>query len=239
VTCDTPVSIRQVLTPQLIKALAIFSWTVTVIFCLNALFPLYLFTPIALGGQDKTPRQIAQVGATSACFQAFWLLQIMPRLDRRLGTRKLFILIASFLPVQMMNPVIANVLARRGQRTASLVIIGVYASAGQFVNMSFSELVFSGLESIIQEYSVCTADLEFVCSTTRYSVRQWDCGSSVRGSQIHFPNSYQCALRSVSIEAAVAGVSGMGSHDDDGVRSDSLRDMYARRIPDYEIQAVS
>lgn len=130
---------KDILSRRLLRMLVIFGWTVTVIFCLNALFPLYLFTPVALGGMDKTPPQIARINATSACFQGLWLLVAMPRLDRWLGTRKLFNIIAALLPLQMLNPVIANALVRRGHRGVAMVFIGSYATLGQFVNMSFSE----------------------------------------------------------------------------------------------------
>jgi hypothetical protein len=137
--CNSSTTIKDILSHRLLQMLVIFGWTVTVIFCLNALFPLYLFTPVSLGGMDKTPPQIARINASSACFQGLWLLIAMPRLDRWLGTRKLFNIIAAMLPLQMLNPIIANALVRKGHSRAAMIFIGSYATVGQLVNMSFSE----------------------------------------------------------------------------------------------------
>lgn len=131
--------IRQILTPRMVRMLSVFGWTVTVCFSLSALFPLYLFTPVGLGGMDYSPPEIAQVGAASGLSQALWLLFAMPRLDAALGTRKLFLGTSSIYPFVMALPILANAFARSGATAGSLAMLAIYVIIGQAVNMTFSE----------------------------------------------------------------------------------------------------
>ncbi|WVR06007.1 hypothetical protein IAU60_003035 [Kwoniella sp. DSM 27419] len=126
--CDNPMPVRSILTKKMISMLAVFGWTVTVVFSQQALFPLYLFTPVPIGGQSKTPPQIAEFGAANGLFQGFWLLFVMPRLDRRLGTRRTFNLVAFLFPFFTLLPIVANAFARSNHYVASQVVLALYVS---------------------------------------------------------------------------------------------------------------
>ncbi|KAK8866059.1 hypothetical protein IAR55_001210 [Kwoniella newhampshirensis] len=138
--CDNPLPVRSILTPRMLRMLAIFGWTVTVVFSQNALFPLYLFTPISIGGQSKTPPQIAQLGAAAGLSQGLWLLLVLPRLDRWLGTKRTFKLVSAGFPLVMILPIIANALARGNTALGSPLILAVYVGIGTSCNMTFTSV---------------------------------------------------------------------------------------------------
>ncbi|WVQ82645.1 hypothetical protein IAT38_004777 [Cryptococcus sp. DSM 104549] len=138
--CDNPMPIRNILSPKMIRMLAIFGWTVTVVFSQNALFPLYLFTPIELGGQDQTPPQIAAYMAVASLTQGLWLLLVLPRLDRWLGTKRTFKLVSACFPIVMTLPIIANALARGNSMLGSNLILGAYVGIGTSCNMTFTSV---------------------------------------------------------------------------------------------------
>lgn len=53
----------------------------------TSLWPLWAFTDTARGGLSWDPPQIGFFSSVTGLFQAFWLLIIMPILDKRYGTR--------------------------------------------------------------------------------------------------------------------------------------------------------
>ncbi|WWD17739.1 hypothetical protein CI109_102180 [Kwoniella shandongensis] len=138
--CDNPMPVRSILKPRMIKMLAIFGWTVTVVFSQGALFPLYLFTPISLGGQGKAPPKIAQLQAAAGLAQGLWLLIVLPRLDRWLGTKKTFKLVSAGFPIVMVLPIIANALARQNSTVGAHLILGAYVGIGTSCNMTFTSV---------------------------------------------------------------------------------------------------
>ncbi|ORY33756.1 MFS general substrate transporter [Naematelia encephala] len=138
--CDNPIPIRQVLNKKILRMFGIFGWTVAVAFSLGAAFPLYLFTPVKIGGQGMTPPQIAQIQAAAGLSQGIWLLFAMPRLDTKLGTKRLFICISSFYPLVMIIPILANTFSRRSNPAGSWTLIALYVFVGQACQMTFTSV---------------------------------------------------------------------------------------------------
>ncbi|ORY24489.1 MFS general substrate transporter [Naematelia encephala] len=133
-------SIRESLKPPMPRMLVIYAVTVTASFCQGALVPLHLFTPINLGGLNETPSQIALVSAISALFSAIWMLLLMPKLDRRLGTKRLFIYCSAATPVMMVLPVIANAFARTGHFGMSYFALFLFICIGSGAGMTFTSV---------------------------------------------------------------------------------------------------
>ncbi|WVQ97570.1 hypothetical protein IAU59_004684 [Kwoniella sp. CBS 9459] len=138
--CDNPPSIKSVLNRKMLAMLGIFGWTVTVVFSQQALFPLYLFTPVVIGGQSKTPPQIAEYGAANGLFQGMWLLLVLPRLDRWIGTKRTFNIVAFSFPLFTVLPVVANAFARGQHWAMSEVMLAIYVSLGSASGMSFTSV---------------------------------------------------------------------------------------------------
>ncbi|WWC86400.1 uncharacterized protein L201_001276 [Kwoniella dendrophila CBS 6074] len=138
--CDNPPPLKSVLTRKMVGMLGIYGWTVTVVFCIYALFPLYLFTPINIGGQSKNPPQIASLGALNGLFQGLWLLIALPKFDKWLGTKKTFIIISSIFPLFILSPAIANMFQRSNHPLLSQLSLGVFVTLGSSGNMTFTSV---------------------------------------------------------------------------------------------------
>ncbi|WRT64295.1 uncharacterized protein IL334_001226 [Kwoniella shivajii] len=138
--CNNPLPVRSILTRKMVGMLGVYGWGVTVVFCIGALFPLYLFTPIPIGGQSKTPPQIASLGAANGLFQGLWLLIALPRFDRWLGTKKTFIIVSSVFPLFMLLPAMANAFARTDHLLLSQLTLGAYVIFGSAGNMTFTSV---------------------------------------------------------------------------------------------------
>ncbi|WWC66398.1 uncharacterized protein I206_100300 [Kwoniella pini CBS 10737] len=138
--CDNPPPMKEVLTRKTIGMFGIFGWGVTVVFCVAALFPLYLFTPVAIGGQSMSPPQIASLGAVNGLCQGLWLLFALPRLDRWLGTKKTFILVSSSFPIWLLLPAAANAFARADHWVLSRLSLAVFVTLGSSGHMTFTSV---------------------------------------------------------------------------------------------------
>ncbi|WVW82461.1 hypothetical protein I302_104471 [Kwoniella bestiolae CBS 10118] len=138
--CDNPPSVKSVLTRKMVGMLGIYGWAVTVVFCIYALFPLYLFTPVSIGGQSKNPPQIASLGAANGLCQGLWLLIALPRFDRWLGTKRTFIIVSSIFPLFMLLPALANAFARSDHWLLSQLSLGAFVTLGSSGNMTFTSV---------------------------------------------------------------------------------------------------
>ncbi|OCF73960.1 hypothetical protein I204_05808 [Kwoniella mangroviensis CBS 8886] len=138
--CDNPPTIKSVLTRKMVGMLGIYGWAVTVVFCIYALFPLYLFTPVAIGGQSKNPPQIASYGAANGLCQGLWLLIGLPRFDRWLGTKRTFVIVSSMFPIFILLPALANAFARSDHWLLSQLSLGAFVTIGSSGNMTFTSV---------------------------------------------------------------------------------------------------
>ncbi|KAL7419428.1 hypothetical protein Q5752_006266 [Cryptotrichosporon argae] len=137
---DHAMTVREALRDPMPRMLLIYGVTVSAAFSLSALLPTHLFTPIGLGGQSMRPAQIAAVTAAAALAQSLWLLAIMPALDLRLGTRRLFTWTAAWYPLVMAIPVLASVAARSGSMRWSYALLGSYVTLGSGTTMTFTSV---------------------------------------------------------------------------------------------------
>ncbi|OCF41602.1 hypothetical protein I317_04614 [Kwoniella heveanensis CBS 569] len=118
--CDNPPPIRSILNRKMLGMLGIFGWTVTVVFSQQALFPLYLFTPVPIGGQGKTPPPDRRI--------------------RWIGTKRTFNIVAFSFPFFTVIPVIANAFARDNHWAMSEVMLAIYVSFGSATGMTFTSV---------------------------------------------------------------------------------------------------
>lgn len=105
----------------------------------TALVPLWAYTPVKLGGLGWSPPLIAGIISFAGLFQAFWLLVMMPILDKRIGTRALTRCCFAVWPCFFMVPILANRLALRGLWTEVYGVMVTAQFAGAGVSMAFSK----------------------------------------------------------------------------------------------------
>lgn len=101
--------------------------------------PLWAYTPVRLGGLGWSPPFIASIISFAGLFQAFWLLILMPILDKRLGTRTLTRLCFGAWPLFFAAPILVNRLARGGHLTAVYAVMLGAQFTGAGVSMAFSK----------------------------------------------------------------------------------------------------
>lgn len=94
-----------------------------------------------MSGLGWTPPYIAGIIAFAGMFQAFWLLVLMPILDKRVGTQKLTSTCFAIWPAFFAAPILANQLARRAlwEFVYTVMVMAQFTGAG--VSMAFSELL--------------------------------------------------------------------------------------------------
>jgi MFS family permease len=131
-------TIREIVNPAVLRVLLIQAFVNIFGFTYTALFPLWLFTPVKLGGLAFHPQQIGLIMVVNTLSQAIWGLVLMPRLDRRLGTRKLIAYCFYVWPVFFSIHLLESRLAQGGHRFAMWVLLLATSSLGSGVSMAFS-----------------------------------------------------------------------------------------------------
>lgn len=127
--------------PGIASVLFVNASVMTMAFAFTALLPVFLYTPVEIGGLGLSSFQIAVYMAVQGASQAIWLVAVFPPLQRRLGTKKLLMACALAYPLFFLVYISLNVLLRIGTPTAmSLVwIVGpIAAIVGPGVAMAFT-----------------------------------------------------------------------------------------------------
>ncbi|KAF3762621.1 MFS general substrate transporter [Cryphonectria parasitica EP155] len=109
-------------------------------FAYTAIIPVFLFSPVRLGGFGLLPYQISIFMATNGAAQALWLLLAFPRLQRRLGTNGVLRACAIAYPFFFALTPIGNVLLRHGDVAAFWTISPAFQAIGCGVSMAFTAI---------------------------------------------------------------------------------------------------
>ncbi|EIN12346.1 MFS general substrate transporter [Punctularia strigosozonata HHB-11173 SS5] len=131
-------SVRAVLTPPVLKALLVFSATTILGIAYMALLPLWLFTPVDLGGLSFSPSGISVIFASIGFSQSVWLLVVMPPLERSLGTYRLLRSCFTYWPLGFLMPILANQFAKRNNSAGVYLITSVMSTLGVGTAMAFT-----------------------------------------------------------------------------------------------------
>ncbi|XWW94153.1 hypothetical protein V2A60_002095 [Cordyceps javanica] len=113
---DTPSSPMP--TFELIKApgvavtLAVYAQSKVLAVAVSAILPVYLYTPIALGGMHLSPVDISIYMTVQGASQIFWLLVAFPLLNQRLGTYRLLSAIATSYGPVFVGYIVMNAMLR-------------------------------------------------------------------------------------------------------------------------------
>ncbi|KAI6098971.1 major facilitator superfamily domain-containing protein [Pisolithus croceorrhizus] len=111
---DAPVPLRILLTPERVLYIVNYGVLALVEICVFVLLPLFLSTPIELGGLGQTPAMIglwmSGYGIVNGLFQAFFFAPLVSRFGKKTLFRVSY---ACFVPIFAIFPVV-NCIARRG-----------------------------------------------------------------------------------------------------------------------------
>ncbi|KAI1613660.1 MFS transporter [Exophiala viscosa] len=136
-----PMSTLELLrAPSVPITLYIYAHVMTLAFSYTAICPVFLFTPVHLGGFGLTPLQISMFMAITGLSQALWLLLAFPWLQARMGTAGVMRLCATAYPFFFVILPCCNLLLRRGLTAVFLAVVIPSMILGSGVAMSFTAI---------------------------------------------------------------------------------------------------
>ncbi|KAF1844816.1 MFS general substrate transporter [Cucurbitaria berberidis CBS 394.84] len=98
--------------PGVTPVLLVYNYVMLLAFTFTAVYPVFQYTPVRLGGLGFTPELIAACTGLTGASQAIWLLFIFPVLHRRVGTGRLLWWCACVWPVFFaLNPMFSVMLS--------------------------------------------------------------------------------------------------------------------------------
>ncbi|KAJ4350974.1 hypothetical protein N0V95_004258 [Ascochyta clinopodiicola] len=138
-TANPPMTTWQLITsPDVSRVLLINNYVMLLAFTFTAVNPVFLYTPIRLGGIGFPPTLIAATIGLSGASQAIWLLLIFPALHARVGTGQILRLCACAWPLFFAMHPVFNQLLRHGHTTAFWSLAPPALVLGSGVAMAFT-----------------------------------------------------------------------------------------------------
>ncbi|PSR87002.1 major facilitator superfamily transporter [Coniella lustricola] len=146
-------TIRQLLaSPGVATVLYVYSHIMLLAFAYTAICPVFMFTPVHLGGFGLLPYQISILMAINGAAQAFWLLILFPPLQHRYGTNAVLRGCAAAYPFFFAMVPLGNLVLRSGPGSgtgngtgngttlAFWILIPPVLALGSGVSMSFTAI---------------------------------------------------------------------------------------------------
>lgn len=136
---DESLSVLEILkAPGVLMVLCVYCYLMLLAIAYTAIFPIYLFTPVQLGGFGLVPYQISIFIAIAGIAQAFWLLIIFPPLQHRFGTNAVIRGCATAYPFSFALLPVGNILLRSGAVTLFWVTAPALLAVNSGVAMAFT-----------------------------------------------------------------------------------------------------
>ncbi|KAH7392953.1 major facilitator superfamily domain-containing protein [Pyrenochaeta sp. MPI-SDFR-AT-0127] len=102
--------------PGVSQVLLIYNYVMLLAFTFTAVNPVFLYTPIRLGGIGFSPELIAAFTALAGASQAAWLLLVFPPVHKRVGTGRILWICAFVWPVFFAVNPLYNLLLWNGKK---------------------------------------------------------------------------------------------------------------------------
>ncbi|KAF2627019.1 MFS general substrate transporter [Macroventuria anomochaeta] len=136
---EAPMTMWQLIkAPGVAVVILIFEYIALLAFTFTAVNPVFLYTPISLGGLGFPPELIAAVIGFSGLSQAAWLLLVFPALHKRIGTGQILRLAVWAWPIFFaINPWF-NFLLRHDQKIAFWTTAPPTLALGSGIAMAFT-----------------------------------------------------------------------------------------------------
>jgi hypothetical protein len=143
-TAEPPMSTWKLFNyPGVARVVIIYNYVMVLAYTYTAVNPVFLYTPINLGGLSFTPQLIAAFTALAGASQAIWLLVVFPRLHKRAGTGRILFYCACAWPVFFASSVAFNTLLRHRLVPAFWATAPLTLVLGSGVAMAFSTSTFN------------------------------------------------------------------------------------------------
>ncbi|KAF2688503.1 MFS general substrate transporter [Lentithecium fluviatile CBS 122367] len=122
------------------RVFAIYNYVMFLAFCFTAVYPVWLYTPVDLGGLGFSPTLIAAAMGAGGAAQALWLLLAFPPLHKRVGNGGVLRLCAWAWPVFFVVDPMCNILLRHGLKTHFWILFPLNVVFGCGVAMAFTSV---------------------------------------------------------------------------------------------------
>jgi ABC-type anion transport system duplicated permease subunit len=141
---ERPLSLRSLLIPRILIAAGNYASLSLVDIAMKAIQPVFLSTPILLGGLGLPPSKIGTLLSVQGFLNGIFSIFFFAKIHDRWGAKMTFIAgVASAIPATVMFP-IANAFARsQGYSIAVWIAIGIHIISAILHNLSFGQYPFS------------------------------------------------------------------------------------------------
>ncbi|KAF1967397.1 MFS general substrate transporter [Bimuria novae-zelandiae CBS 107.79] len=124
--------------PGVAQCLLIYNYCMLLAFAFTAVLPVFMYTPIPLGGLSLSSKWIGIYMALGGAAQAFWLLALFPPLHRRIGTGGVLRFCAFIWPIFFAVDPACNLLRRQGLDVPFWIAFTFSSVFGCSVAMAFT-----------------------------------------------------------------------------------------------------
>ncbi|KAF2003045.1 MFS general substrate transporter [Amniculicola lignicola CBS 123094] len=124
--------------PGVARVMIVYNYIALLAFAYTSVNPLFLFTPVHLGGIGFPPELIAAAIALAGISQALWLLFAFPPLHKRIGTGNILRICAAVWPFFFAASPILNFLLRHEMKIAFWALGPLTVSITSGVAMAFT-----------------------------------------------------------------------------------------------------
>ncbi|KAF2640732.1 MFS general substrate transporter [Massarina eburnea CBS 473.64] len=136
---ERPMSTWELLSyPGVRQVILIYNYALMLAFAFTAVFPVFQYTSVNIGGLGLTPGWIAVTMGMGGASQALWLILAFPRLHKRIGTVGLLRICAFVWPVFFGLDSICNLLLRYNQKVIFWILFFSNNIVGSGVAMAFT-----------------------------------------------------------------------------------------------------
>jgi MFS family permease len=141
---DKKMSIRSLLqSPGVLFVLLLYGYIMVLAFSYTAVWPVFLFTRVPLGGLGLKPLYISIVMALGGLSQSIYLLLVFPWMQKRIGTGGVLRVCAIAYPPFFLAVPILSILLRNGLDAIAWTLLGIELLYGPGVAMSFTAIQLS------------------------------------------------------------------------------------------------
>ncbi|KAF9732049.1 hypothetical protein PMIN07_008208 [Paraphaeosphaeria minitans] len=124
--------------PGVARVMLIYNYCMLLAFAFTAAFPVFMYTPVNLGGLELSPEWQSIFMAIGGLSQAFWLLFLFPYLHKRIGTGSILRFNAITWPIFFLSHPASNILLRHGLKVPFWILYPVFNILGSSVAMAFT-----------------------------------------------------------------------------------------------------
>ena len=135
---NEPVPLKHLLNLKILIPVASYVYLDFLYEASNAIQPLFLAMPINVGGLGLTSRNVGYILGTYSFVDSIFQVVLLGRLIRRFGVKTVFVTaIFSFIPMNMLSPIMNILLRRDGSSHLVWVVLGFQLLASLVTELSF------------------------------------------------------------------------------------------------------